>query len=244
MSTVTDAMRNHHAELVERLTAQVTAIEERRADADPKALASFLKSELMPHAEGEERALYPALDPVVKAHGTPTATMSVDHEFIGAYVRQIDELANALAKASDAERPALETRLDRIAVQLEGLFRVHLEKEERIYLPLFDKYVSPQDQQHVLASMHEGGEAEHSTASELAGVTQTLDVREVPPARRHPMIFGVFEALKPGTAFLLVNDHDPKPLYYQLNFEHKGELVWEYVEEGPEVWRVRVGKGA
>jgi len=73
-------------------------------------------------------------------------------------------------------------------------------------------------------------------------VKSTLDVRTVPPAQRHPLIFQTFDALQPGEAFMLVNDHDPKPLYYQFKFEKEGQFTWDYVEQGPEVWRVQVGK--
>ncbi|MGH8013843.1 MAG: DUF2249 domain-containing protein [Candidatus Binataceae bacterium] len=69
-----------------------------------------------------------------------------------------------------------------------------------------------------------------------------LDVRETSPRERHPLIFGSFEKLSPGDAFVLVNDHDPKPLYYQLQAEWTGRFSWDYLEQGPEVWRVRIGK--
>lgn len=42
---------------------------------------------------------------------------------------------------------------------------------------------------------------------------------------------------------LLVNDHDPVPLYYQFAGEHGGTFRWEYLEQGPETWRVRITKG-
>lgn len=71
---------------------------------------------------------------------------------------------------------------------------------------------------------------------------QTLDVRQLPPAKRHSLIFQTFEALKPSAAFVLVNDHDPKPLYYQFKFEQEGRFTWDDLEQGPEVWRVQIGK--
>ncbi|QDO89686.1 DUF2249 domain-containing protein [Ornithinimicrobium ciconiae] len=71
-----------------------------------------------------------------------------------------------------------------------------------------------------------------------------LDVRELIPRDRHTQIFETYSALEPETAFVLVNDHDPKPLYYQFQAEHTGEFTWEYLEEGPEVWRVRIGRTA
>jgi uncharacterized protein (DUF2249 family) len=69
-----------------------------------------------------------------------------------------------------------------------------------------------------------------------------LDVRNVPPVRRHQLIFETWQALSAGQGFILVNDHDPKPLYYQFEAEHSGEYTWTYIESGPETWRVRIGK--
>lgn len=71
---------------------------------------------------------------------------------------------------------------------------------------------------------------------------QILDVRSEIPARRHQLIFDNYNALGSGDAFVLVNDHDPKPLYYQFAAEHAGKFTWEYLEEGPEVWRVQIGR--
>ena len=81
---------------------------------------------------------------------------------------------------------------------------------------------------------------EDPAMSEIA----TLDVRELPPARRHALIFDTYSALPPDGAFVLVNDHDPKPLYYQFQAERPGEVRWEYLEQGPQVWRVRIGRQA
>lgn len=69
-----------------------------------------------------------------------------------------------------------------------------------------------------------------------------LDVRALAPAQRHARIFETFAGLAAGDAFELVNDHDPKPLYYQFAAEHAGEFSWDYLEQGPEVWRVRIGR--
>lgn len=69
-----------------------------------------------------------------------------------------------------------------------------------------------------------------------------LDVRPEPPARRHELIFDTYERLEPGDRFVLVNDHDPKPLYYQFAAEHPDQFTWDYLEEGPQAWRVRIGR--
>lgn len=67
-----------------------------------------------------------------------------------------------------------------------------------------------------------------------------IDVREIPPRERHPLIFQTFDALAPGDALILVNDHEPRPLYYQFLHERGEQFAWRYLEEGPEVWRVMI----
>jgi uncharacterized protein (DUF2249 family) len=73
---------------------------------------------------------------------------------------------------------------------------------------------------------------------------QILDVRDEIPRRRHELIFRAFTGLAPGDTYVLVNDHDPKPLRYQFEAENAGEFTWQDLEEGPEVWRVRIGRKA
>lgn len=70
-----------------------------------------------------------------------------------------------------------------------------------------------------------------------------IDGRVLPPRRKHPAIFHAWLNLPPGGAILLVNDHDPLPLYDQFGCEFGGSFHWEYLERGPETWRVRITKG-
>ena len=74
------------------------------------------------------------------------------------------------------------------------------------------------------------------------GDASIVDVRTLPPAQRHQKIFQLANELAAGRSFILVNDHDPKPLYYQLEAEHPKQFSWEYLERGPQVWRVEIGK--
>gem|GEM_PF-6635413 len=76
----------------------------------------------------------------------------------------------------------------------------------------------------------------------MPGEDQQLDVRPETPARRHELIFDTYAKLDVGDNFVLVNDHDPKPLYYQFAAEHSGEFTWDALEAGPQVWRVRIGR--
>ncbi|MDP4244116.1 MAG: DUF2249 domain-containing protein [Bacteroidota bacterium] len=72
--------------------------------------------------------------------------------------------------------------------------------------------------------------------------TTELDIRPVPPRDKHPTIFRTFDNLGVGEVLLLINDHDPKPLYYQFGFERANQFEWEYVESGPITWKVHIKK--
>ncbi len=78
-----------------------------------------------------------------------------------------------------------------------------------------------------------------SSASADASV---LDVRTLPHGQRHETIFKLLDDLAVGRSFILVNDHDPKPLYYQLEAKYPKRFSWTYVESGPAVWRVEIAK--
>ena len=69
-----------------------------------------------------------------------------------------------------------------------------------------------------------------------------LNVTLLPPREKHPTIFARFDELAEGESFIIHNDHDPKPLYYQLLGERGNIFTWEYLEQGPEWWKVRIGK--
>src|SRR5688572_10530825 len=69
-----------------------------------------------------------------------------------------------------------------------------------------------------------------------------LNVTLLQPREKHPTIFARFDKLAEGQSFTIHNDHDPKPLYYQLLGERGNIFTWEYMEQGPEWWRVRIGK--
>lgn len=67
-----------------------------------------------------------------------------------------------------------------------------------------------------------------------------IDVRTIPPAHRHPLIFSAFDALPEGGHVDLVNDHEPKPLLGQFLQNRPGQFDWQVVEAGPERWQIRI----
>lgn len=72
--------------------------------------------------------------------------------------------------------------------------------------------------------------------------SRTIDVRRVPPPRRHPLIFSTFDALSPGAYFEIVNDHDPVPLHFEFERVRAGQFSWQYLEAGPGLWQVRISR--
>lgn len=128
----TAAFREEHAALLEHVghlrtvATGLPAKDEAKRAAELKRILEFLRGTLIPHAEAEERVLYPA---VAELLGDPraTATMISDHRAI---VARIDALA--------ATPPGDVERLQELLYGLHALVIVHFHKEEDDYLPLLD----------------------------------------------------------------------------------------------------------
>ncbi len=67
-----------------------------------------------------------------------------------------------------------------------------------------------------------------------------FDGREIPCRVKHALIIQRCVQLAVGASFVLVNDHDPVPLRYQIFAEYPDCFGWDYVEQGPDVFRVRI----
>lgn len=73
---------------------------------------------------------------------------------------------------------------------------------------------------------------------------KVLDLRAVPRPERHSLVFTVFDGLAAGGNFLLINDHDPVPLRRQMEAMRPGQMTWDYLERGPNDFRIRVRRVA
>jgi len=247
-----EAVEQHHAELAAGLAATVERLlaATDRSDADAVSVArdtvvAFCRQELLPHADSEERVLYPAARALEPGRLLVEA-MVTEH-------RTINNLVEEIARAEDPVRAAAAARA------LEVLFSSHLTKENELLVPML--VAAPGiSVAALLTTMHRhasGSAAGARTANEEPGCgghgctcgeldedEPELDARIIPHAIRHASIFGALDTLAPGRALVLVASHDPRPLLAQLEQRsvaqaEAGQFLVEYVERGPEVWRLR-----
>lgn len=139
---------------------------------------------------------------------------------------------HACRQLGKAGRPSEAMRI--AATGWGALWTSHPDDAERIngvmhYLARLEAELAAQDQQP-------------ETGTAMPTQDPVIDLRPETPRRRHEIIFDTYEALSVNTGFVIVNDHDPKPLWYQFDAEHKGEFTWDVLEDGPEAWRVRIGR--
>jgi uncharacterized protein (DUF2249 family) len=243
------AVEQHHARMAATLGAKVEAVVEaaRRGDDEEvrnasRDLVAWCRSELVPHAVAEEATLYAA------AHARPEGRLLVDGMVTEHAV--IIGLVDSLADPSDRVATAAGARALRV------VFDNHLEKENRLVLPLL---VSAADVSvaDLLGGMHEliGGETQHEHEHHAGETAErgrhscdcgevdpeelpVLDARAVPHAIRHATIFGALDGIRPGGGLVLVAPHDPKPLLAQVEQRRPGVFRVEYLEQGPQDWRL------
>lgn len=76
----------------------------------------------------------------------------------------------------------------------------------------------------------------------MATSTALHDLRPLAPAQRHGLAFQCFDALAPGEAFELINDHEPRGLLMQFGAHHPQAFSWQVVQAEPGLWRIRIGR--
>lgn len=191
---------------------------------------------LLEHIRFEEEALFPLLEERVglSPDQGPTAVMRQEH---GQFKALIDDAGKKL-EAGNGE--GFRTSLRRL---LQGLGD-HNVKEERILYPMAMQHLDEAETASKSAMQSRAASAAAPDASSGADRSaphiRMVDVRGMEPRFRHPLIFRALDELKPSRAIELVNDHDPIPLFYQLQATRSGQFEWTPVEQGPEVWRIRI----
>jgi len=95
------------------------------------AVLDFLQRDVEPHTRLDEQLLYPEVN---NRLGAPLASASMAYDHL-AIRRWIDDLAHA--------DPALPDRLQELLYGLDALMRVHIWKEESLYLPAVEDAAWP-----------------------------------------------------------------------------------------------------
>lgn len=76
----------------------------------------------------------------------------------------------------------------------------------------------------------------------LIGPDRVMDVRPIPCSIKHGLIIKTWLDLPIGDHFILLNDHDPIPLYYQFSAQWPGAFTWEHLVKAPNEVRVKITK--
>ena len=111
---------------------------------------NFLIRQLIPHAQAEDKALYPVVQKVL---GTPqaTTTMSRDHVEVERLTQVLGTLRVHRTQLSITFDQAMALR--RVLYGLYALVKLHFAKEEEIYLPLLDSKLTAEEARAMFEAM-------------------------------------------------------------------------------------------
>ncbi len=205
------------------------------------------------HHGKEENMLFPELERVgIPRENGPIGVMLAEHELGRDYIRIINESIKSYKANPDS--PVLEKMIEAIKGYID-LLEQHIYKENNVLFVIADMNLSDETQKELFEKfeefeLNEIGPQKHEelhkmlneVKHELLGKAKILDVRDIPPVQRHTFILEEFDKLNPSDSFILVNDHDPKPLYYQFQAEKEGKFDWEYISSGPTIWSIKITK--
>lgn len=88
--------------------------------------------------------------------------------------------------------------------------------------------------------MGQSAEPGHCHCGDADTAPPELDVRLIPHSVRHGAVLGAFDAVPSGGSLVLVAPHDPLPLLRQLDERAGGRLSVEYLQRGPDAWRLKL----
>ncbi|WRZ95344.1 DUF2249 domain-containing protein [Streptomyces sp. NBC_01007] len=253
----------HHARLAGELAGRVkmllTAVDQDLGAAKEihLGLLAFCDRSLLPHAAAEEAALYPT------AHGLPETRLLVEsligeHRCLTALVDSLRAAPTPAGSAADAR--ALQVFFEEHLAKENGLVLPLLAMTPEISLAdlLADMHQrlaedTSAEGANATRNTEKGQDMREELIEETGGcggvcgcggaeeaAEPELDVREVPHALRHATVFGALDAVPAGTAMVLVAPHDPLPLLAQIEQRNPGIFTVEYLERGPEAWRLRL----
>lgn len=254
-SAAVEAVGQHHAQLSAALAARSDALlravaqTQRSVDEPRQQLVRWCRDELVPHALAEEKTMYPAARSLDEGR-LLIQGMLMEHQTILSLVDELESATDPVAAAAAGRA-------------LSVVFDGHRAREDELIMPLLAAAPSV-SLAELLGGMHSeldhhsgngdagqaagqpadvgsagaGGHACGCGESDHGGYPE-LDARTVPHAIRHATVFGALDAVQPGGGMILVAPHDPLPLLAQIEQRHPEVFAVDYLERGPEAWRLQ-----
>ncbi|MFR9775772.1 DUF2249 domain-containing protein [Micromonospora sp. MS34] len=249
--TAARSVVRHHAQLAAALDRHVGRIVAAAVDGDAVSadnaridLLGWLRDELLPHADAEETALYPIAADRAEA-ALLIRGMRAEHTAIRDLVAELDATTEPVRLATTARA-------------LADVLAVHLAKENELIVPLL---VDAADVSlaTLLDGMHDllgssasaggcggtcgcGGDRTTDAPAPVLSINPRLDVRLLPHDRRHAAVLAALDAMPAGGALVLVAPHAPRPLLTEIEARYQGRMVAEWLQDGPDVWQVRLSR--
>jgi len=192
------------------------------------------------HHQREEEVLFPKINKhdIIE----PTEIMKLDHvEFL----KKKKSLYNFTYNWQDFSFDEYKKNVLELGQFLSKELESHIFKENNILYQIALQVLTKEEWDEVKKDCDKIGyccfspEDSEQTGPEDGKIVQ-LDLRPMPPFERHEKIFAIWDGLKPGETLKIINDHDPKPLWYQFEVEHKGKFEWLYEQKGPNDWIVKI----
>jgi hemerythrin-like domain-containing protein len=156
-----DAIREHHKGIAAELKSLEAGLEglspERVGEEELRHILHFLLEDLLPHAAGEERALYPPAEELIRKYGRAVAPYELEHRTLEGLLDEFKGAAEKLleGKLSAEERASATQSLKASGRQIAFLVSSHLRKEEEFIVPLLESYLPPEEQAEIVRQMHQ-----------------------------------------------------------------------------------------
>jgi iron-sulfur cluster repair protein YtfE (RIC family) len=156
MASLTQPLRDEHKALyrqVENLRFAGDAVNESLTTSAHDKIEQafeFLTRQLFIHAQAEDKVLYPMVQKIMNSPQA-TATMSRDHVEVDSLTQELGSLRVHKTQLSVPFDHAMALR--RVLYSLYALIKLHLAKEEEIYLPLLDSKLSQEEAREMFEKM-------------------------------------------------------------------------------------------
>jgi len=191
------------------------------------------------HHQREEEVLFPKLEK--RGVDGPPRIMRMEHNDLRKRKHALLELSEGVNK-TDFEN--FKKKLDTVSNFIVLHLRDHIFKENNILYPSALEIITDKHIWEALKKECDNiGYCCFSPEDRRDSNGQyTLDLTVLVPVERHEKVFETWGKMPADSELKIINDHDPKPLYYQFNAEFKGKFEWEYEQEGPVKWVVKIRK--